>query len=303
MSSRSVMIYGNSGCTKTSQSYHLIKWILAQPGNEGKHFRMIYADGGGYAPFADSGMIDNKQVKLFDFSYRKHALADYRKLSEGYWPRLTSKGEEYFKKDSNCVTSDWSKVAGYLIEGMSSVAETLKTHISNQTEGVGFKESWKYEEDGETLTGLQMGHYGLIQKEVYQAHMRGFKTLPVPWLIYTSLLGKGEDKQSRETVYGPQLAGSASTSQIPSWFMDCLHLDTAKWNGADGAVKDGMVAWFVKHNDATTDVPYLCKARIMPELYPKLLKHFPYGFVPLGYERGVDVYFERLESLRRENVE
>src|ERR1700690_4015629 len=112
MPSRSVMLYGNSGSTKTSQVYHLAKWVLAQPGNKGKRFRLIYADGGGYAPFMDSGMIERKEVEVFDFSFRTHALADYRKLAEGYWPLYDVKTKtetyaEYFRKDENCLTKDW----------------------------------------------------------------------------------------------------------------------------------------------------------------------------------------------------
>lgn len=311
MPSRSVMLYGSSGSTKTSQCYLLAKWLLAKPENKGKRFRMIYADGGGFTPFVDSGMVERKEVEVFDFSYRQHALADYRKLAEGYWPLYNVKTKtetypEYFKKDENCRTKDWGNILGYIVEGMSSCAEALKNHISNQREGVGFKESWSYEEDGETLTGLQQGHYGLIQKEMYNTHMRGFKTLPVEWLVYTSLLGKGEDKQSRETVYGPQVAGSAMTAQTPSLFMDCIHLDRHSWQiqTKEGEVKqkEGMVAWFTQHLDASTQVPYLAKARVMPESFPELMKYYPGGFVPLDYVNGISQYFRVLEKLRKEQM-
>ena len=300
---RSVMLYGVSGSTKTSQVYHLVKYVLGLPGNEGKKFLMIHSDGGGYAPFVDSGMVERGQVEVFDFSYREHAMSDFRKLSQGYWPRRTKDGREYFVKDDKCKLTDAENqmIAGYIIEGMSSSAQTLITHCSNQTEGVGFKESWKYEEEEETIIGLQQGHYGLIQKEVYSAHMKGFNNRPVPWLVYTSLLGKGEDKQKRETVYGPQVAGNATTPQVPSWFMDCLHLDRAKWHDdKSNKDKEGMVAWFTEHNDSETNVPYLCKARCMPEIFPKLLEYFPNGFVPLGFEHGIDLYFRVLEKLRLE---
>jgi len=301
---RSVMMYGISGSTKTSQCYFLVKYLLSLSENKGKKFRMIHSDGGGYAPFVDSGMIDKGMVEVFDYSYREHALSDYRKLSQGYWPRQTQDGKEYFVKDSNCLTTpdEWKQIAGYIIEGMSSSAQTLITHCSNQTEGVGFKESWRYEEDDEVVIGLQQGHYGLIQKEIYSAHMKGFNNLPIQWLIYTSLLGKGEDKQKRETVYGPQVAGNATTPQVPSWFMDCLHLDKAKYADKNGTATEGVVAWFTQHVDAETGVPYLCKARCMPELYVKLLEYFPYGFVPLGFKHGVDKYFAVLEKLRKENL-
>jgi hypothetical protein len=297
---RSVMLYGVSGSTKTSQVYHMAKWILKN--NPGKKIRMIASDGGGWAPFQDSGMVERGEVEIFDFSYREYALSDWRKLNQGYWPRETASGAEYFKKDNNCKVTpeEWSGIAGVIIEGLASSGEALKTHCSNQTEGVGFKESWRYEEEGETIVGLQMGHYDLIQKELYSGHMKGFNNMPVPWLIYTSLLGKGTDKKNGETVFGPQVVGNAATPQAPAWFMDCLHLDKQTYENKSGERVEGMVAWFERHEDSVG--PYLCKARVMPESYPKLKEYFPHGFVPLGFKRGIVDYFLVLDKLRKDGT-
>jgi hypothetical protein len=314
---RTVMLYGISGSTKSSQAYHAAKYIFK---TTGKRLRMIHSDPGGYAAFEDSGMLDRGEVEVFDFSNREYALSDFRKLSDGYWPRKLASGGWYFQKDDKCKTTEeeFKGIGGYIIDGISSIGEVLKNHCSDQTEGVGFKESWKFEEDGYTIVGLQQGHYGLVQKEIHGRITRGFATLPVPWIIYTALVGKGEDKQNRETVYGPQVVGSASTPNAPTWFMDCLHLSKEKWEevvtplhpsfktnpeklgSPTGVTKEGMVAWFMQHKDAVTDVPYLCKPRVAPELYPELLKYFPQGFVPLGYKQGIDLYFLVLDKLRKE---
>jgi hypothetical protein len=311
---RSICLYGTSGTTKTSQSYHLIKWILSKPENQGKHFRALYSDGGGWAPFDDSGMVKRGEIDIFDFgSLNVGVLARFRWLSQGYWPKWAKDGKAYpkqiegstlyFQKEDVCKTTDaeWGKIAGYLIEGIESTCEALKDHCSDQTEGVGFKESWRYEEEGETIVGLQQGHYGIIQKEFHKAHQRGFNCLPIPWLIYTSKLGKGEDKERRETVYGPQIVGNAVTSSSPGWFMDVLHLSAKETYQKEGKEIEGMVAWFTQHKDAQTEIPYLCKARCLPELYPELLKQFPYGFVPLGFKTGVENYFKTLERLNGGN--
>jgi hypothetical protein len=320
------MIYGVSGSTKTSQLYHLAKMILRMAEKErGRKckLRMIHSDGGGYAPFIDSGMIERGEVEVFDYSNRVMALADLRKLSEGYWPRWVWEdgkahieykegAKEYFVKHPTCMTTkeEWEGIAGYLIEGMSSIGDGLKAHISNQPQGVGFKESWSYTEEDYTITGLQMGHYGMVQKEFEERHKKGFNSLPIPWLVYTSLQGKGEDKQNRETVYGPLLVGSATVSSAPAWFMDVIHLEKVKWNGdASPKVKElelsgdgeheGMVAWFTQHNDINTSVPYLVKARVMPDKFPELISYFPFGFVPLGFRNGLNAYFSVLEKLRK----
>lgn len=291
------MVYGASGTTKTTQCYHIVKWVLSKPGNEKKRFRVLHSDGGGYAPFEDSGMIERKQVELFDFSTTKSALRDFRYLQQGYWPRKVKGGGVYFRKDEKCLTQDWENIAGYIVEGITSTAEVLKTYCSNREEGVGFKESIHFEDDGEHISGLTQGHYDLIQKEIFSAHTTGFKTLPVDWLIYTGLLGKGEDKQRRETVFGPQVVGNALTPRVPSWFMDCFHMDTATWKMGD-TEKSGLVAWFTTHADLTTQIPCLAKTSVLPQVYAELLKAFPYGFIPIGLSRGLDLYYEKLEEMK-----
>jgi hypothetical protein len=294
----SVMVYAPSGYTKTSQMYFMAKYIRE---TTGKIVRLIHSDPGGYAPFVDSGMIARGEIQVIDYSNRQFALADFRRLSMGYWPRLTTTGEEYFASVPECMTTpaEWGTIGGYIIDGISAVGELLKNHCSDQDEGVGFKPAWKYVEDGITITGLQEGHYGLVQKEIHSRHTKGFASLPIPWLCYTALLGKGEDKQKRETVYGPQIVGNASTPQAPSWFWHCLHLSKERYLDKTGKETEGMVAWFIGHNDPNTQVPYLCKCTILPDIYPKLLECFPYGFVPLGYDKGIDVYFKVLDVLRK----
>ncbi len=321
---RKVMLYGASGDTKTTQTYHIAKWLLKN--NPGKKIRYVSSDNGGYAPFLDSGMIERGQVEVFDYTNRNFPLADMRRLSEGYWPRyIVGEGKEakayptqvegsreFFKSTPVCMTTpaEYDNILAYIMEGMTSTGEVLKTHCSNQKEGVGFKESYIYEEDGYTILGLQMGHYGLVQKEIQSLHNKGFCSLPVPWLIWTALVGKGEDKQNRETVYGPQLVGNAATPNIPTWFMDCLHLSRESWKG-NAAPKlykeeegkdhtNEVVAWFMKHNDVNTQIPYLAKVRCMPELVPKLMEYFPFGFVPIKYQTGIEVLFMVLNKLVKE---
>lgn len=304
---RSLMMYGISGSTKTSQAYHLASKILAE--NPGKRFRMIYSDGGGWFPFEESGMIERGEVEVYDFGASKYPFDDYRRLSDGYWPRMDNSGKMQFKKSPEFKTTDeqWKDIIGYIIEGMGSTAEVIKAFISNQTEGFGFKESWKYvSEDGDTVLGLQTGHYGIVQREMHERHVTGFNCLPIKWLIYTSLLGKGEDKKNgNETVYGPQVAGNASTPMVPSWFMDCLHLSKERYRTeeiVDGVKTEkeveGMVAWFQRHED-NNGTPCLAKARCMPEKYPELLKWFPHGFVPLSHNAGIKNYYKVLDHISK----
>jgi hypothetical protein len=305
---RTIMIYGNSGDSKTTQAYFLAKYIHEKTGLTG---RLIGTNASDSAPFEDSGMIDKGVVDFFDISNRVKALADMRRLSEGYWPRdIQSKptgNKEYFATDDKCLTSQdqWKKLGFYIIEGAAGIANLLLNHIRQQEEGVGFKHSFKYEEDGYIIGGLQEGHYGLVQQEMYKLIVQGFACLPVKYIIMTSLIAKGVDKRVSETVYGPKSAGQATTFEIPSWFMDCFHLDSVIEDDAKnpGQKVSRKVAWFEKHLDTETQIPYLCKVRMLPEIYTKLYEAFPNGYVPLGFKSGLDKMYRAIDIIVEKNKE
>jgi len=299
---RSLMIYSDSRIGKTTNLYFLVKYIWE---TYGLISRVIIGDPGGATPFIDSGMVDEGIVQLFDFSYRQLAIADFRRLSRGYWPIQNTKGEEYFRTDSYCLTPPniWDRIGGYFIDSMTSVGRLLISHCSDQEGGLGFKEAWAYEEDGETIRGLQQGHYGIVQKEIYKLHAHGFAMLPIRFLGWTALVGKGEDKRDRSTKYGPQLVGNASTPEIPTWFNDTFHFEKIIENreDANGVVTsmEKRVAWFVEHPDKETGIPYICGPRLLPEIYREYLGVFKQGYIPLGLNRGIDKHYEFLEILNR----
>lgn len=297
---RTIMIYGESSSTKTSQVYHLAKYINKKYNVIG---RIIGANASDSAPFEESGMLDKGIVDFFDISNRQMALADMRRLSEGYWPVDTQDGvvKGYFKSDQHCKARPDN--LGFMIaEGTTGVASLLLNHIRSQDEGVGFKHSYKYEEEGYVIGGLQEGHYGLVQQEMYKLIVQGFACLPIKYMIWTGLVGKGEEKRTSTTVYGPKAAGHATTYEIPSWFMDVFHLDKVveevKMEGSNETRQvEFRVAWFVNHPDVNTGIDYLAKARILPELYPELLKRFPGGYVKLGFKQGLNKFYEAVDEI------
>ncbi len=299
------MMYGTSGSTKTTQLYHLAKYIHK---TTGKKIRMVHADPGGYAPFIDSGMIAQGIVEVFDFSSSVNALSDWRRLSEGYWPRTTTKGDIWFRSDAACKVGkeEWDTIGGYFIEGGVSVAETLRKHCSNQKGGLGLKESYEYEEDGYEFRGVtDFRIYDIVQGEVAERIGKGFSNMPCEWFVMTSLIGVGgvplgRGKENVEPIYGPQITGNAVTHRVPSWFANCFHIsqETYKDLKTDQEVTN-KVAWFTEHRDSQSGNRYLCKSGMLPELIPELMKYFPYGFVPLGFKHGIDVYFAALEVLKK----
>src|SRR5574337_277923 len=164
---RSTLIYAKSGDTKTSQLYHVARYIHKKTG---KKLRLITGDGGDYVAFTDpsgdpffkgKSLVEAGAVEVFDIKARKLALADMRRLSEGYWPRKIAckccKGGLHLRSDEQCMTTpdEWKGIAGYLIEGLTSICTMWLNHMRKQQEGPGFKHSFRYEEDGYSIGGLQ----------------------------------------------------------------------------------------------------------------------------------------------------
>jgi hypothetical protein len=300
----SILIYGDSGEGKTTQGYFLAKYINQTYGLKG---RVIGSNASDSAPFEQSGLIDKGIVDVFDISNREMALADMRKLSEGYWPRDTKNGgkgaKDYFQKNDKCITTktEWDSIGFYIIEGVTGISSLLLNHIRNQDEGVGFKHSYHYTEEGYNISGLQEGHYGLVQQELYKIIVQGFACLPIKFIIWTALVGKGEEKRTKSTVYGPQGAGSANTYIIPSWFMDCWHLtdERVQVKTGNGEIVDTeiKVGWFVKHPDRETGIYYPAKIRAMPEVLPEVYKKFPKGYVRLKFTEGLDVFYKEMDNI------
>ena len=302
----SVLMYGDSGSTKTTQLYQLAKKILAD--NPGTHIRMVHADPGGYAPFEDSGMIERGDVRVFEFRDRQNAIADFARLSEGYWPvYLDSKNaayelpfegsKTYLQSDEYCRTppEKMSKVAAYFVEGFTSIGDALLTHISTQEDHVAFKGSYKHTEDGYTMHGLSEGHYGFVQKAISDKYKQNFRALPVKWMVWTALESKSGVDSAKNLAYGPSCAGNKLTQKLPSWFTHTIHLAPQQFN--DG--KNRIVAWFMQHPDSTTGIMYPAKTRLIPELLEQLNRMYPFGNVVMSHDKGIQEYFEAIEQLNK----
>lgn len=308
------LIYAESGTGKTSQLMFLADYFHKKTG--GKKGRLVTADGGGYKPLIDEGMVINDGtnneinkkgiVDVFKISNRSSAYADCRRLAEGFWPRKDKTGREkgLFDSTNQCLTTkeEWNDIGFLFVEGVFSISRLLLNHLSNQESGnAGFKFSVEFSEDGYSFGGLQEGHYGIVQKEMYRIIVQGFHELPPEFGVWTSLVDKGEDRNTGTTIYGPKGAGKATTFEIPSWFGECFHLDSVKFKqkNSDNYIEK-RVAWFKNHKHKDTEISFLAKSRVSPRFLNQLYGKFKNGFVELDYEEGVDKYFKFVDELRNE---
>ena len=296
------LIYGPSGVGKTSQLFRLVRYLLkkARETQPNAKARLIHADGGGYAPFEQSGYISKGYVDVFDIKYRQEMIADTRRLSEGKWPVKNRKGELEFS--ASAYSQDWSEYPVLVIEGLTSIANNLIFHLADQEAGAGFKFSYKIVEGEYTVGGLQEGHYGVIQKEVQKAIVRGFNTIPCKYVIWSALRAKAQDKESREFVLGPEVVGSAMTHKVPSLLGSTFYLESAV-----GKVKDSeetfryVKAHFESGIDAELNLPFVAKCRVLEDAYPALKAVFKKGYVPcVAGKSGLERYFEVEEEILKE---
>ena len=298
-----IICYAHSGGGKTTQILEMAKYVYEK---FGKKTRLISASGGGWEPLEREGLIDLGIVEPFDIRNRKMALSDVRRLSEGYWPRVVEEDRggrkvrvRKFDGDDICRVgpAEWKTIGLVAVECLASIASLLMGHIAdtNSAEKVGFNRV-TYDEAEFTFGSTDKGHVGLVQRELYRLVVKGFGSLPVEYVMFTSLVGKGEDKRSGDTLYGPDSVGTALTHAIPSWVGDCFHLEIVP-NMEDPNGPGQYIAWFVEHADLITGAKYKAKVRVSPREVAALREAYPGGYVVLSTAHGIDGFYRFLDKL------
>ena len=306
------ILYGQSGASKTTQLYYFARWYW---NHYKKVIRLVTCNGGGWLPFEDSGMIEEGIVQTLDLNMLLQGsdskMAAIRRLAAGYWPISSPNGkgnmqdgEYYFLPVPECMTLAKEDIGCYLFEDMASLARLILAHLSEKSEGTGFKHSFKIVEEEMSIGGLQEGHYGLVQKEIHKLVTQGFSTLPIDYFLMTSLIGEGVDKRDKAKMFGPQMIGSAATAEIPSWFGDCwlLREMPVLVEGPDGQqVAETRRVMNIRDWLPDEDgIPYKTNLRLMPELVPQVLAKYPEGYVTLSPEKGIGPFLNYLERIKRE---
>lgn len=311
---KTILIYGESGNSKTTQCALIAKYIKKK---YNKITRLISSDGGGWSPVEDEGLIITKDnpggcVEVFNMTNRKNYLADWRRISRGDWPQAVRNDEgKLVRKFIPTSKEEMRKVGCYFIEGLTSIGTGFISHISKQDNTsdatkVIFKAA-SYEEDGEFFGSTDKGHVGMTQNELHNLTQQ-FGTLDVELVVWTALVCQANEMITKNPIYGPKLSGVAKTPEAPSWFSDCLHLHSVNEREVvqdkeqrEMTVENKKVyAFFQRHQDEETGNVYLAKSSTGPSLFPKLKSKFPGGFVELGFDKGVVEYLETIDTLRSE---
>ena len=324
-----LVVYGESGSGKTTIVSTLAKWIYKA---FGLTTRLVSSEG--WEPIANDELISSGVLSAFNVSTRKLLLADMRKLSKGYWPKVVE--EEVAVFDENQIqigtkkakvrrivedAASFSKVGMYAIETLDGIADRFMSHIIKE-EKIGTDDrgkprvisvgpqaaSGRYEEDGEVFGGNSQGHYNIVQTEMYNL-ITAFGGLGgnVKLIIFTSHVGTGQLKG--ENVFAPLIVGEARNAKVPSWVGDCWHVEeTPKIMDESGNLiqQREIRAWYESHreNSLMEGPRFLCKSRVGLSDIEALHEKFPSGYVTLGTKEGegLDQYYDWLNKRKGGNA-
>jgi len=303
-----MVIYGPTGSRKTSQIGEFAKYIYEKTG---KKTRLLSADGGGWGPIQD--LINAGIIEAWRVVEEKDPKAAIIAASQGAWPKELKNGLRVMgtpvATPSPIQRKEFLKdVAGYAVEGWTSIAALVMGDTVSKGQKISQDIVGRFEEQTEfgnmTFGAPSMSHYGFAQRFILDI-IRNFSGLPMERVLYTALEGKGEDKLSKITQYGPATAGGAQTAAIPQYVGDCLHFeDFIKDLGPDPLnpkqklVEPGVRAWFVQHPDPATGIMWPAKARLVPSQAAKFRELMgKYGYFELTDSVGLGTYLRTQDSL------
>lgn len=264
----STIIYSGSGIGKTGQVGGFAKMVRRRTG---KRVRLFNAEPGGidtishllYGPDNLDGLVE-----VWDLSPRPNFFEAVEYAARGWWPADVNNPESPLVAPS---AATFDEIGGHVYEGLTAYSdcgleELRRLGASNGITGAE-KPPQQFTSGKLRIAGANQTYYGIVQGRIKKA-VDDSQRVPVH-LLWTARELKATDGDTRQIVFGPQMAGSAKTPDIPAWFGNCIHLDM-RLEGPAGAPARRPVrrAYFKNHfvEDIDKNVPFLAKLRIPPEV-------------------------------------
>lgn len=296
----SVMAYGPSGAGKTTQFRYFAKYVHDV---YGLRSRFICTDGGSLwecvQDYIDEGFVDALLVPA-NPQYNPYAIM--RKLGRGLWPKggvinlpteVKVGAEVKYKSNTEWLAYPTDDSIGLIgtdsLTGYSS-SFMFDAGVKNIRRG-GEASNGVRDEEGEQYGSNTQGHYMDCQSEI-KNYINSIVALPCPFSYFTALEDGGTENTTgvKRPVYGPQIAGSAATGELPKLVTNCFHL-VAEGIGAGRVVK----AFYEEHEDPTLPPKMKWKAKassILPEQRLDFVKQFPAGNIQLSLTKGIREFLE-----------
>ncbi|HTG95771.1 MAG TPA: hypothetical protein VL866_24435 [Pyrinomonadaceae bacterium] len=285
----SILCYGSSGTLKTTNVGQFAKYVFEITGAP---VRLISADPGGWEtiePFIKAGIIH--PYRLTD---SKTLLENIRLLMKGHWP--TPDGT--LGKDPNL-----DNVGAYAVEGITSISFLILRHLVSKGQKISEDIVGQFREGAEVFGAAGRSHYGFVQQfALDMLGVGGFGSLPTlsKRVMFTAHEGKGQDQQTRQTVYGPAAVGQAITGAIPFYVSDLLHFETAIIDAKSN--KTTVRAYLRPHADSELQsIVWPAKPRMPFDQISAIQEKWPEGYIDLSKESLYD-YLKFMDSVREKSA-
>lgn len=250
MAKRLELYYGAGGTGKSEAALRVIKLMNEATGKKAR----VFLGDGSQATYDDSGLVDAGIIETLDFGARDWPTSTLNQLAEGWWPADPQDPKSPLIAPTpasianiGVLVGEGLSVGGLYIMGDSkgglayraARGEKIGTEVSyryidGETDALG---NFKDNKDHTNGPGMAFGanglaHYGAAQKRILGVVERS-KSVPVDYMIWTAHERAAEDKLTKETIVGPEVAGGALTANMQRHFNNTLHFVTAEKRGKE----------------------------------------------------------------------
>lgn len=285
----SILTYGATNTRKTTNVGAFAKYVFERTNAP---VRLVFADPGGWEaiePYIQAGVIIPYRL-----SDGPTLLEVIRLLQKGHWA-----GEKagFFSKEPML-----DNVGGYAVEGLTSIAMLVLRHLVGRGQKISEEIVGQFREGSEIFGAAGRAHYGFTQQFILDL-IGAFSTLPTlsKRVLFTAHEGKGQDEQTRQTVYGPATVGKAITDRIPLFVGDLLHFETVILDQKTN--KSTVRAYLRNHPDADLQsILWPAKARMPFDFVAEFEKKYPNGYFDLGEETLYD-YLKFMDTARSKSAD
>ena len=301
----SLMAYGPSGVGKSTQARYLARYVWDKLK---KRTRFVCTDGGSLwaalEDYVEEGFVDTLLVPA-PSDYNPFAVMS--KIAKGQWPDggiinlPTAKrvGNEV-RYETNTKWLPWTdketvEIGLIVTDSLTGYSSMLLNDFAIKSNRKGSDANNSGDEEGEKYGTNTLTHYGDAQATI-KNYINAIVALPCPFSYFTALEDGGTENTTgvKRPVYGPQIAGSAATGELPKLVTNCFHL-VAEGVGAERKVK----AFYDEHPDPSLPPNMKWKAKassILPEQRLEFVKAFPGGAIPLTLDAGLRTFLEWKDS-------
>jgi GTPase SAR1 family protein len=213
-----ILLFGNTGSGKTALIGELTEHLYK---TKKQTARLYTADLGGWKTieaYAKLGILDVQMMFGDPWVWLDHAI----------------KGDRW--DGSKWVSAIDPKIGLYAYESMTSIASAVMKWMADASArgisigGGGAMNFVAGDKEKIKIGSNNMAHYGVAQSQVYE------KSTQSQQLPGTVLWTAGDSQSADDSiggVVGPQIAGKAKTSEVPSWFKYTFHLTVDVQPGAE----------------------------------------------------------------------